>query len=166
MKYRNYSNFVEKLSTISLLIVLCSCKGSTGNQGATGNVGTPGVNAQPCAVVPLANGADILCPDGSSQTITNGQIGPAGPQGPAGQNGTNGINGSNGSSVTWVQFCPGSPAYPYVFPEGGLCVDGNLYAVYSANDGFLTLITPGAYTSDGIGSSCNFTVLTNCQIQN
>jgi len=82
-----------------------------------------------------------------------------------GTNGTPGINGTNGTVVTSVQFCPGTPSYASTFPETGLCFNGNIYAVYSANDGFLTEIVPGAYTSNAIGSSCNFTVLPNCVIQ-
>ena len=88
-----------------------------------------------------------------------------------GQNGTNGIDGSagpagaNGSSVTVVRFCLGGPpVYPSTFPETGLCINNAIYAVYSANDGFLTELPPGLYTSDAIGSSCTFTVLPNCLI--
>ena len=84
--------------------------------------------------------------------------------------GTNGAPGPQGNpgglNVTTVQFCPGTPAYPSTFPEVGFCIQGNIYAVYSANDGFLTEVIPGAYTSNAIGSSCNFTVLANCEVQN
>lgn len=89
-----------------------------------------------------------------------------GAQGPTGTNGTNGSNGTDGSTITTVQFCSASTVYPSTFSEVGLCINGNLWAVYSANDGFLTEIVPGAYTSDGIGSSCNFTVLPNCIVSN
>jgi hypothetical protein len=98
-------------------------------------------------------------------------------QGPAGQTGSQGAPGLPGDSVTGpagadgtqitpVQFCIGTPVYPSTFPETGLCINNQIYAVYSVNDGFLTLIPPGAYSSDGVNSSCNFTVLPNCQIQN
>jgi hypothetical protein len=85
-----------------------------------------------------------------------GQQGQSGPQGPA---------GANGTAITIVQFCPGvTPTYPTTFPEVGFCINDNLYAVYSANDGFLTEVTPGAYNSNAIGSACNFTVLPNCVV--
>lgn len=80
--------------------------------------------------------------------------------------GHDGTNGAPGTTISSVQFCPGSIAtYPTTFPEIGFCIEGNLYAVYSANDGFLTEIPPGQYLSNAIGSSCNFTVLSNCVIQ-
>lgn len=109
----------------------------------------------------------------SGKNGNNGQsiVGPAGPTGSPGSNGSNGINGLNGSNgldgtiITWVQFCPGSTNYPSTFIEGGFCINNNLYAVYSANNGFLTLIPPGNYSSNAIGSRCSFTVLPNCQIQ-
>lgn len=113
-----------------------------------------------------------------------GAIGVVGPQGPAGNDGTNGVDGQNGTNgsngldgavgpkgedgtvITPIQFCPNVvPTYPSTFPESGLCINGNIFAVYSANDGFLALIPPGVYSSNAIGSSCTFTVLANCQIQ-
>ena len=91
-----------------------------------------------------------------------------GPQGIPGQNGAPSPIGPqlpDGTTVTPVQFCPGvSPTYPSTFPEYGLCIEGSLYAVYSANDGFLTLIPPGQYQSNAIGSNCNFTVLSGCEV--
>lgn len=95
--------------------------------------------------------------------------GPQGAQGVAGSIGAPGSPGNDGkdaSGVTAVQFCPGvSPVYPTTFPESGLCINGNIYAVYSANGGFLTLIPPGVYSSNAIGSACNFTVTANCGVQ-
>jgi hypothetical protein len=152
---------------VLIILLLCACKGNTGGVGASGSVGEQGtagnpglngINAQPCTVVPITNGAEIVCPDGTSQTVTDGV---------PGTNGQNGLDGTDATPVTWVQFCAGTtPSYPSVFPEGGLCIDGNIYAVYSANGGFLTLVPPGEYSSDGVGSSCDFTILASCQIQN
>ena len=89
-----------------------------------------------------------------------------GPQGPRGEQGIPGVNGSPAQIISSVQFCPGVSNYPSTFPEIGFCIDNNLYAVYSANDGFLTLIPPGYYHSNAIGSNCNFMVLPNCQVSN
>lgn len=87
-----------------------------------------------------------------------------------GENGTQGApgavgpNGTPAPPTTLVQLCPGAPAYSTTYIENAICLQGQLYGVYSANGGFLTLLTPGAYTSNGIGSSCNFTVGLNCAI--
>jgi hypothetical protein len=73
----------------------------------------------------------------------------------------------NGATFTSIQFCPGvTPTYPTTFPEVGFCINGNLYAVYSANNGFLTVISPGYYDSNAIGSSCSFTVVAGCGVSN
>jgi hypothetical protein len=81
------------------------------------------------------------------------------------------IQCANGTEVTVeepqpVQFCgsTGVQSYPSTFNESGLCINQKVYAVYSANGGFLTYLPPGAYTSSGIGSSCNFTITTGCII--
>lgn len=84
----------------------------------------------------------ITCPDGSTTTLPMGTV------------------------ITTVQFCPGTTSYPGEFNEIGFCINNNLYAVYSANNGFLTYIPPGNYSSNAIGSSCSFTVATNCDIIN
>jgi hypothetical protein len=68
--------------------------------------------------------------------------------------------------VASVKFCPNdAPVYPSKFPEVGFCLANKLYAVYSANGGFMTEIPPGTYRSNAVGSSCTFVVLTNCRIQ-
>lgn len=66
--------------------------------------------------------------------------------------------------VVPVKLCPGTPSYPSVFVEYALCIESQLYGVYSANDGFLALLPPGNYASNAIGSSCNFTVALNCVV--
>ena len=141
-----------------------TCNGSVGATGAQGVAGTNGTNGTDGTNG--TNGADGT--NGSNGTNgTNGATGAQGPQGTAGTNGTNGANGTNGTNgtvLTIVQFCPGTASYPSTFPEVGVCIANSLYAVYSANDGFLSLIPPGGYTSNGIGSSCNFTVGANCTI--
>lgn len=104
---------------------------------------------------------------GSSQGLQGqqGAVGDTGSTGPKGDTGAQGPAGADGTLITIVQFCPNSvPVYPSVFPEIGECINGKLYAVYSANGGFLALIPPGGYSSAGIGSNCNFIVLPNCVI--
>lgn len=89
--------------------------------------------------------------------------GPQGNQGPAGQTGP---AGSDLNPIRIVQFCLGSTQYPTTFAEVGFCINNEVWAVYSANSGFLTLVPPGLYNSNGINSSCNFEVKTNCVIIN
>ena len=90
-----------------------------------------------------------------------------GPQGIPGKDGLSAPLGPqlpDGTPVTPVQFCPNTTTYPTTFSEVAFCINNNLYAVYSANDGFLTLIPPGTYNSNGINSTCTFQVLPNCMV--
>lgn len=109
--------------------------------------GPPGKDGSSCSVqtissnTVLPNGGSLIqCTNGTSSLIANG------------------TNGTPGTVVTPLQFCPGTPTYPSKFIEVGFIINGNVYAVYSQNGGFLALIPPGNYTSNGIGSSCNFTL--------
>ena len=113
----------------------------------------------PCTVSAVSGGSKITCPDGSSQTISNGAVGQIGPTGPQG------APGIDPTPTTAVQFCPGfTPSYPSVFAEYGICLGGQMYGVYSANGGFLALLPPGAYSSDGINATCNFEIEANCVV--
>ena len=92
--------------------------------------------------------------------------GPQGIPGQVGNTGPAGPSGIDGTQIVPVQFCVNPiPQYPTTFPEFGLCINGQIWAVYSANDGFLTLIPNGNYVSNGINASCSFTV-TGCVISN
>lgn len=89
-----------------------------------------------------------------------------GPKGDTGDPGQSivGPAGQDAASVTVVQLCHGTAHYPTVFPEVAFCIGGKLYATYSANGGFSTELTPGAYSSHAIGSSCSFVVQSNCVV--
>lgn len=105
-----------------------------------------------------------------------GYQGPIGQQGLAGKDGTNGHDGAKGDTgasghdgqnatpVTMVNLCPGVSTYPGVFVEIGICLQGKLYGVYSANGGFLTELPPGTYSSNAIGSACNLMIGANCVV--
>lgn len=169
---------MKTLIIISLLLVsACARRGDTGAQGPSGNqgpIGVPGVNGSngeagptgnqgpqgpSCSVSTTMAGALITCPDGTSSLITNGQ------QGVQGAQGQQGVSGTPGSVVTPIQFCSNvTPSYPSTFPESGFCINNQMYGVYSANDGFLALLPPGAYRSNAIGNSCNFTITDNCGV--
>jgi len=93
-----------------------------------------------------------------------GATGNPGAQGPRGEQGSQGIPGPTYSPI---QLCPGFvPLYPSVFPEYGVCINNELYGVYSANGGFLTKILQGTWTSNGINASCTLTVGPNCAVSN
>lgn len=82
-----------------------------------------------------------------------------GPVGPAGLDGKNGTN----ASIGIIPLCLGVSTHS-TFVEVALCINKDLYAVYSANGGFMTYLAPGAYSSDGIGAACNLTVHANCVV--
>lgn len=114
-----------------------------------------------------ANGGTQVTLAGQSYLACNGAPGQSivGPAGPQGEQGPQGSPGQDAIPVTVVQFCPGyTPVYPNAFPEVGVCISGQLYGVYSANDGFMALLTPGTYSSNGINASCTFTIGPNCQV--
>lgn len=147
-------------------------QGIQGEVGATGETGAAGAPGQNCTVQTLGvtsetpNGGSLIsCPDGSQSLVLNGTNGTNGTDG---TNGTNGTNGTDGTIITPVQFCPSSfvPNYPNTFPEVGFCINNQLYGVYSENDGFMTLLTPGEYESDGINASCTFTIEADCVVDN
>jgi hypothetical protein len=152
---------VMGIAIVCVLVATSGCarvgmQGPQGNTGQTGNTGAPGSNCTVTTVQPeiaAPNGGSLItCPGGSESLVLNGSTG---------QSGT---NGTNGTVVTPVQFCANTTTYPTTFSEVGFCIRGNLYAVYSLNDGFLSEIVPGEYESDGVNSSCDFTVSANCVI--
>jgi len=151
------------LMLVAIAVLLGGCaKGDTGAPGAAGAPGSsPILSVLPASPAVCPNGGYTLLitnPDGSQQTAEacNGIQGQQGPQGNPGQDAT---------PVTVVQFCQGvTPAYPSSFPEYGICLDNQLYGIYSANGGFLALLPPGTYSSDGINASCTFTIAQNCQV--
>ena len=98
-----------------------------------------------------------------------GRQGDVGPQGTPGASvvGPQGVTGVNGSTVTPILLCSGvTPSYPNTFPEYAICLNNQLYGVYSSQGGFMALLPPGTYTSDGINASCTVTVGLNCQVSN
>lgn len=105
---------------------------------------------------------------GTGKPGSDGSDGIPGAKGDVGQPGVDGHAGATGPAgadstiATIVQLCPGAPSYPGVFVEVALCINNELYGVYSANGGFLTKLPPGYYNSNGIGSACNLTVYADC----
>lgn len=103
---------------------------------------------------------------GKDVSYITGATGATGNRGPAGEVGPSGTPGSNAMSWTPVQFCKGTTHYPDTFCEVGYCYEGNIYATYSANDGFSSETPSGIYASNGINCSCTFTISANCAVGN
>lgn len=146
---------MKKLFLVLLILTSCS--------GPRGDMGSQGIPGQSCTTTPVQNGVTITCPGSLPVTVYNGVNGLPGATGGIGPTGAQGPAGSPGTVITPVVFCPGVTVYPTVFLEYGLCISGTLYAVYSANNGFLVELPDGEYQSNAIGSSCDFTV-TGCEI--
>ena len=125
--------FIMAIYLMSIITLLTACA-KNGKDGNPGPRGLPGVEG--------ANGTD-------------GAQGPPGAQGPQG---IPGPAGHDGTIITPVKFCSEIASYPSTFPEYGFCINGRIYAVYSANDGFLTIVPDGTYISRAVGSHCTFTV--------
>lgn len=116
-----------------------------------------------CSVEKLTDHAVITCPDGSSAAIYEGLDGLNGEKG---EKGDKGDPGKNGTNVWTVELCPSdTTVYPTTFVERGLCINGNLFAVYSQNGGFLTKLPPGLYISNAVGSNCTFEVKLGCKVE-
>jgi hypothetical protein len=136
--------FLIFLSFASIVILVLSGCGQDNNPSFGYR---PNDNCTVSTVNSPISGSLIQCPDGTSSFVSNG------------------LNGTN-PTIPIVQFCPGTTTYPSEFNEIGLCINSQIYAVYSINNGFLSMIPPGYYDSNAMNSTCNFTVLTNCVINN
>lgn len=138
--------------------------GPQGDAGAQGTAGINGTNGTSCTVravapneVAPAGGSEIICGE-TSTLVLNGV------KGDQGDIGAQGVAGADGTVVSAIQFCSAGTSYPNTFSEVGFCIGGKLWGVYSANGGFMTELPPGTYSSNGINSSCTFTIGENCSI--
>ena len=159
---------MKQLILITLLCGLLAACGQTYLAGPVGPQGAPGVNGtNGAAGINGTNGAagenGTNGADGTSGS--NGTNGATGATGGQGLQGATGGTGQSGISVTPIELCTTcKPVYPSVFAEYALCLQGQLYGVYSQNDGFLALLPPGEYASDGINCTCTLTVGVNCAV--
>lgn len=177
---------------IVVLFLMSLCTGCgpgslfvSGNGATNGTNGLNGSNGHSAAFSELAADSTV-CPTGGtvlsagvdlndnqvlevSETkqvvITcNGQTGATGATGATGSQGSAGTNGVDATPVTLVQLCPGVSNYG-TFIELGVCLNNTtLIAVYSQNGGFATVLAPGNYSSNAIGSACSLTVGPNCKV--
>lgn len=147
-------------------------------KGSQGDPGAPGKDSGPCTVVRAGTTSTVSCPDGTEVEIPDGvdgspgTEGPKGDQGNTGQTGLDGApglagnNGTDATPVTTIQFCPGyTTTYPSTFPEFGLCLSGNVFAVYwDGHNSWLTKVVPGYYASTSTSAPCSFTLSTTCRV--
>lgn len=125
------------------------------NAGTTCPAGGILISSSVSGSVPVCNGVNGLNGANGLQGVQGvpGIQGPAGPQGPAGVNGT---------IVVPVKFCTNDNT---AFPEYGLMIGHDLFAVYwgktpgspNKEQAFLAKLTPGSYMSTG-GNNCQFTI--------
>lgn len=101
----------------------------------------------------------------------SGDQGNSGDKGDKGDQGNQGVQGPVGpgatplppapEQTTLVKLCADDSS---TFPEYGLCIDEELYAVYwSGSYAFLAKIIVGNYMSTN-GTGCHFTVSANCEV--
>lgn len=157
----DYVLFVMTVLLVIAVLTSFGCKrGDKGDPGADGSIGATGPAAAPLSIsvtsVPpgpyCANGGSIVTVGNVDTIICNGN------------DGIDGAPGIDLTPLTIVQFCPGTTGYPSTFSEIGVCIQGVMYGVYSAQGGFLTQLPPGLYSSVGINSSCQFTIGPNCAV--
>lgn len=172
---------MKSLILVCTLLALSACD-NRGAKGDLGNNGIPGVSLVattiPATLTQCANGGSIILIaqdnaltgvwQASDQQMTaavacNGATGATGNTGTTGSQGT---AGTNATPVTIVQFCKGTTVYPSAFLEVGLLINGTIYGVYSVNGGFFSPLPPGSYSSNAVGSSCNFTINANNTVSN
>lgn len=117
-------------------------------EGPAGKDGAPGKNGR--------DGRDGV--DGDK-----GNDGMNGRDGVDGKDGVDGVDGISVPPVTGVRFC--AEGVSSSFPEYGICIDGDIYAVYwSGKNSWLTKIVPGKYQTTTDFGNCTFTVQPKCVI--
>lgn len=149
------------LTLVAFMLTLGACQRPIENNY---NYSTVPVSFQPATAAQCPSGGILLIINGRGTPVCNGATGPQGLIGETGGTGPQGLPGIDSNPISVVQLCPGVTTYPSVFVEVGVCFQNNLYAVYSTHGGFMTLIPPGNYTSNALGSQCNLTVGPNCAV--
>ena len=136
---------------LTIIFLLFGC-GSNGPQGKSGNS---------CTVVQLTNGAQVICTDGSTANIVNGETGLTGIQGPQGTQGTPGYL-SPYTIMTIIEPC-GHNSSPYKEALLGF-LNGQIYVSFSATGSALTVrntILPDGNYNNTDDSHCWFYLSTN-----
>jgi len=154
------------LDTDELVIkVKALCNGTNGANGVNALITLESITASetcPNGGIQFTSGASTPVEVCNGANGVNGEQGFPGIEGIPGIAGSNGTNGTNGTRVAPVKFCLTDNS---TFPEYGLMVENDLFAVYwgttpaSPNkpQAFLTKLVAGNYMSTG-GNNCLFTI--------
>lgn len=160
----NNDGQLDASETITSVSVVCG--------GLTGAAGQDGKSSR----ITVALASEAQCPAGGyAFTLQNGDETPSvtavcnGTQGLQGLQGIAGQDGAPGSQVTPVKFCASDNS---TFPEYGLRIGDDLFAVYwySAQNphdstSFLAKLVPGSYKSTG-GNGCYFILNSDLSVGN
>ncbi len=184
--------FSEEEEIIKVKALCHGTNGSNGADGEDGEDGADGADGTNASITLESIIASASCPQGgvkisSSQSepveVCNGVNGINGEQGlpgvqgipglagangqngqngSDGQNGQDGQNGVDGTQILPVKFCPKDDS---TFPEYGLMIGKDLFAVYwgttpaspKTPQAFLTKLVAGNYQSTG-GNNCLFSI--------
>lgn len=163
LKPDNSIVYVFSILLVLAVVVAFGCRGQQGPSGELGAKGDAGAPATPPSIAITPISPSTTCPNGGS-LITIGTANSVVCNGNQGSPGLNGMPGVDATPTTIIQLCPGMTTYPTTFVEVAICANDELYAVYSYNNGFLTLLPPGDYISNAVGSNCNFHVGSHCTV--
>ena len=141
------------------------CYGLNGSNGTNGTNGTSGsitLESVASSATCPSGGVKITSTSSSGLEVCNGVNGLNGEHGLPGVQGIPGLADSSGTIVTPVKFCATDNS---TFPEYGLMIGEELFAVYwgstpaspSTPQAFLTKLVAGNYMSTG-GNNCLFTI--------
>lgn len=147
--------------TVTLMAVITLLAGCGRAKMTVNNNGAVPVSISPANASQCPHGGSYVRVGSRSYVSCNGA---PGTDGDDGAKGPKGDKGDSGSSISVIALCPGSTHYPDTFIEQALCIGGKLYGVYSDRGGYLTYLPPGNYSSNAVGSCCNFTVKPECKI--
>ncbi len=165
----NADGLFSEFETIIKTKVVCN--------GINGTNGTDGINGTNASITLEAVPVNSTCPTGgvkisstTSSPVTvcngknglNGEQGIQGVQGIPGMTGATGAPGADGTKVMPVKFCKTDNS---TFPEYGLLIGDDLFAVYwgttpaspTVPQAFLTKLIAGNYKSTG-GNNCLFSI--------
>jgi len=152
-------------SSEPILKVKSVCNGTNGTNGSNGVNASITLESVASSYACPSGGVKIKSSDAIAIEVCNGVNGLNGDQGVPGMQGLPGMagtNGTNGTSITPVKFCNDDNS---TFPEYGLLIGDDLFAVYwgttpsspKVAQAFLTKLVPGKYMSTG-GNNCLFAI--------
>jgi hypothetical protein len=149
----------------SVIKVKALCNGVNGLDGENASMMLESLTSSatcPNGGIKLTSGSQAPVEICNGVNGLNGEQGLPGVQGIPGMDGSDGEDGADGTIVTPVKFCANDNS---TFPEYGLMIGNELYAVFwsttpaspNTPQAFLTKLVPGNYMSTG-GNNCLFSI--------